>query len=149
MMLLILSADPYEAAKRVPQYYKHKQLLELMQMLSCVVNFGYEKIPQGKKIKEWISRNKLWVYTYAKVLMQDLNLKRSTQIKYKCLLDLLEESCKDFDEWYLTVPNATTGIFRYKEGYECNYESNVELPIEECCKEYEQYLEWKLGVLKK
>ena len=84
MMLLILHKNPCTAASLVPKQYKHKQLLELMQMLSCVVNFGYEKIPQGKKIKEWISKNKLWTYIYAKILMQDCNLKRSTKIKSRC-----------------------------------------------------------------
>ena len=143
-MLLVLDKNPTEAALSVPQELRHKQLLELMQMISCVVNFGYEKIPQGREIKAWICKNKLWVYTYAKVLMQDLNLKRSTQIKYKCLLDLLEESCKDFDEWYLTVPNAKTAIFRYVKEYEdTEYPTNTELPIEVAVKEYERYVKWK------
>ena len=146
-MLLILHEDPYEAAKRVPQYYKHKQLLELMQMLSCVVNFGYEKIPQGKKIKEWMSKNIDWTYIYTKTLFRLVkeHLKEETCIKYKCLIDLLELRTSG----KISVPNATTGIFRYKEGYTSNYESNVELPIEECCKEYEKYLEWKLGAVRK
>ena len=147
MMLLTLDKNPTTAAHKVPKKLKHKQLLELMQMISCVVDFGYNRIPQGKVIKEWISKNKLWVYTYAKVLMQDLNLKRSTKIKYKCLLDLLEESCKDFDEWYLVVPNAKTAIFRFVKEYEgTEYPTNTELPIDVAVKEYEKYLKWK-GVL--
>ena len=148
MMFLILDKNPTEAALSVPESYKHKQLLELMQMLSCVVDFGYDKIPQGKEIKAWISKNKLWVYTYAKVLMQDLNLKRSTKIKYKCLLDLLYEECKDIEGSVpLVVPNIKTAIFRYVKEYEdTEYPTNTELPIDIAVKEYEKYLKWK-GVL--
>lgn len=46
MMLIVLDKNPIEAVKKVPESIKHKQLLELMQMLSCVVGFGYEKLPQ-------------------------------------------------------------------------------------------------------
>lgn len=68
MMLIILDKDPVKAAESLPESIRHKQLLELMQMLSFVVNFGYDKIPQGKKIKEWISDNKVWVCRYTEVL---------------------------------------------------------------------------------
>ena len=145
MFLIILDKNPTEAAYKVPEKYKHKQLLELMQMLSCVMDFGYKQLPNGKEIKAWINKNKLWVYTYAKVLMQEVNLKRSTQIKYKCLLDLLEESCKDFDEWYSIIPNAETAVFRYKEEYSefTKYKTNTELPISIAIEEYERYINWK------
>lgn len=145
MMLLVLDKNPCTAAHRVPEKLKHKQLLELMQMISCVVDFGYKKIPQGKAIKEWICKNKLWVYTYAKVLMHDLNLKRSTKIKYKCLMDLLYEECKDIEESMpLVIPNAHTAIFRYVKEYEdTEYPTNTELPIDVAVKEYEKYLKWK------
>ena len=145
MFLIILDKNPTEAALKVPEKYKHKQLLELMQMLSCVVDFGYKQLPNGKEIKAWINKNKLWVYTYAKVLMQEVNLKRNTQIKYKCLLDLLEESCKDFDEWYSIIPNAKTAVFRYKEEYSefTKYKTNTELPISIAIEEYERYINWK------
>ena len=149
MMILILDKNPTEAALSIPKSYGHKQLLELMQMISCVVDFGYKQLPQGKKLKEWISKNKLWVYTYAKVLMQDLNLKRDTKIKYKCLLDLLYEECKDIEESMpLVIPNAKTAIFRYKKGYEefTSYPTDSELPIDVAVEEYEKYLKWK-GVL--
>lgn len=87
MMLLVLHENPYEAAIRVPKQYKHKQLLELMQMISCIVDFGYKQLPAGKKIKEWIVKNIDWTYVYAKTLFQDkdLNLKEETKIKYKCI----------------------------------------------------------------
>ena len=151
MMLLVLDKNPTEAALSVPQELRHKQLLELMQMLSHVVDFGYEIIPQGREIKAWICKNKVWVYTYAKVLMHDLNLKRSTQIKYKCLLDLLYKECKDIEESMpLVVPNAKTAIFRYVKEYEdTEYPTNTELPIDIAVKEYEKYVEWKEKFWKK
>ena len=91
MTLLILDKNPAEAAKKVPEGIRHKQLLELMQMLSDVLHFGYARIPAGKKLKEWIGKNKEWVLVYAKVLRNNLNLSKETLIKYNCLLDLLEE----------------------------------------------------------
>ena len=57
-MLLVLSKNPHDAALKIPSRLKHKQLLELMQMISCVVDFGYRQLPQGKKIKEWIEKHK-------------------------------------------------------------------------------------------
>ena len=135
MMLLVLHENPYEAAIRVPKQYKHKQLLELMQMLSCVVNFGYEKLPNGKEIKKWIEKNTDWVYVYAKTLMQQVNVTEETRIKYQCLIDLLGLRCSKG-----IVPNATTAIFRYAKGYSCEYETNGELPIDIACKEYKKYL---------
>lgn len=146
MFLIILDKNPTEAAYKVPERYKHKQLLELMQMLSCVVDFGYKQLPNGKEIKAWINKNKLWVYTYAKVLMQEVNVKRNTQIKYKCLLDLLYEDCKDIEETLpLVIPNAKTAVFRYKEEYSefTKYKTNTELPISIAIKEYERYINWK------
>ena len=142
MMLIILDKDPIKAAEKIPDSIRHKQLLELMQMLSCVVGFGYEKLPQGKKIKEWISKYKKWVYYYAETIYEYLDwkqsLKKTTRIKYRCLLDLLWCECEN--EKYV---KPTTAILRYKEGYECKYPTNTELPIEECIREYEKYVEWK------
>lgn len=141
MMLLVLHKNPYEAAISVPKTYKHKQLLELMQMISCVVNFGYKQLPTGEKIKEWITKNIDWTYVYAETLFQDkdLNLKEETKIKYKSLLALLLlKGNGDF-----IVPNALTAIFRYKQGYKCEYESNSELLINIAVEEYKKYLKWK------
>ena len=142
MMLLVLHENPYEAAIRVPKQYKHKQLLELMQMISCIVDFGYKQLPTGKKIKEWIVKNIDWTYVYAKILFQDkdLNLKEETRIKYKCLLDLLLLK----GETYI-VPNAKTAIWRYSKEYESEYPTNSELPIDICVEEYKKYLEWKFN----
>ena len=137
MMLLVLHENPYEAAIRVPKQYKHKQLLELMQMISWIVDFGYKQLPTGKKIKEWIVKNIDWTYVYAKTLFQDkdLNLKQETRIKYKCLLDLLLLK----GETYI-VPNAKTAIWRYSKEYESEYPTNSELPIEVVTELYKKYI---------
>lgn len=138
MFLLVLSSNPVEAAMLVPKRYQHKQLLELMQMLSCVVNFGYEKLPNGKEIKKWIEKNPDWTYMYAKILMQNVNLTEETKIKYKCLIDLLNLKCPK----RLCVPNATTAIFRYVKEYAefTEYNSNSELPIDVAIEEYRKYI---------
>lgn len=143
MMLIILDKDPFKAAHRIPTKIRHKQLLELMQMLSCVVGFGYAKSPNGKEIKNWISRHKLWTYFYCITLFtlfkkEAKNVKEETYIKYKCLIDLIK--CKSTQEQYI---EPTTSILRYKLGYKCAYATNTELPIEQCVKIYEDYVHWK------
>ena len=146
MMLLVLDKNPAEAAEKVPKGIRHKQLLELMQALSDVLHFGYARIPTSKKIKEWIEKHKEWVLVYAKVLRNKLNLSKKTLIKYNCLLDLLEESCRDIEGRIpIIVPNLKTAIFRYVKEYEefTEYSTNAELPIEIAIKEYEKYVEFK------
>ena len=145
MMLLILDKNPYTAAMKVPKGIRHEQLLELMQMLSDVLHFGYAHIPTGKKLKEWIGKNKEWVLVYAKVLGNNLNLSKETVIKYNCLLDLLEESCRDIEGKVAPiVPNLETAILRYVKEYEdTEYPTDTELPIEIAIKEYEKYAEFK------
>ena len=142
MMLLVLDKSPYEAAMLVPDKIRHKQLLELMQMISCIVDFGYKQIPQGKELKEWIGRHIDWVYVYAKTLMEKeyRNLEPETCIKYQALLDLLLLKCT-----HVIVPNLDTAIFRYVEDYAPNtiYISGRELPITEAIPEYKKYVEWK------
>ena len=143
MMLLVLSADPNMAATLIPPKIRHKQLLELMQMISCVVDFGYKQIPQGKDIKEWIEKNTGWVYIFAKRLKAELSnhLSEETNCKYDCLLHLLwlKSGC------VVKVPNIKTAIFRYSKEYTPNtiYISNSELPITEAVPEYRKYLLWK------
>ena len=144
MMLIVLDKDPIEAARKVPASIRHKQLLELMQMLSCVVGFGYEKIPQGKKIKAWISNYKLWVLDYVVTLYELFcetakNPKEETIIKYHCLIDLFYYQCTGGK-----YVEPTTAILRYVKEYDgTSYPTDTELPIEECIREYEKYVEWK------
>ena len=146
MMLLILDKNPHTAAEKVPKGIRHKQLLELMQMLSDILHFGYARIPTGKKLKEWIEKHREWVLVYAKILKDNLNLSKETLIKYNCLLDLLAEKCRDIEGRIpIIVPNLETAIFRYVKEYEefTEYSTNAELPIEIAIKEYEKYVEIK------
>ena len=141
MMLLILSADPVKAAELVPSKIKHKQLLELMQMISCVVDFGYKFLPNAPKMKEWILEHASWVHVYAKNLLNEIREpNEETEIKYKCLLDLLYLKDKS-----VKVPNIKTAIFRYAKEYKGNtiYKTDEELPISEAIKEYKKYAAWK------
>ena len=141
MMLLILSADPVEAAKLIPKKIRHKQLLEIMQMISCVVEFGYIPLSNGKRLKEWILEHAAWMYIFTKRLVDDMKYpNEETKIKYRCLLDLLR--LKDRTP---IVPNIKTAIFRYAKEYKGNtiYKTDEELPIDEAIEEYKKYLEWK------
>lgn len=145
MFLLVLDKNPFKASELIPQRYKHKQLLELMQMISCVVDFGYEKLSQGKDIKEWIKRNQRWVYYFGMHTFRSLynNLSEETRIKYDCILHLLWlYACDNTEDGFLPS-DITTAIFRYKLGYKCEYVSNSELPIEVAVNEYKRYVEWK------
>ena len=138
MMFLILDKNPTEAALSVPPRLKHKQVLELMQMISEVVNFGYKPLPQGKVLKKWIGKHKAWTYAYVKVLMADLNLSKETEIKYNCLLRLLGPAVIG------TVRDLETAIFRYEKEYEgSKYPTDSELPIDIAVEEYKRYLEYK------
>lgn len=112
-------------------------------MLSSIFGFGYHKIPQGKKIREWISNNKVWFLKYITEL-HDLfcetakNPKPQTIIKYRCLISLL--NCECMSEKYI---KPTTAILRYIKGYKCEYPTDTELPIDECIKIYQDYVIWK------
>ena len=145
-MLIVLSADPNMAATLLPHKIRHKQLLELMQMISCVVDFGYKPIPQGKELKAWIEKNAGWVYVFAKRLRNELDrrLAPETRCKYDCLLELLRFKANGA----LKVPDLKTAIFRYAKEYAPNtiYLSNSELPITEAVPEYRKYVIWKDGL---
>lgn len=138
MMLTVLDENPYEAAKKV----QHTQLKELMQMVSCVVDFGYKQLPQGKALKAWIEKHVDWTYVYAKTLVESQykNLKEETRIKYQALLDLLILNCK-----HVIVPNTKTAVFRYVKEYEENteYSTDTELPINVAIEEHKKYVGWK------
>lgn len=142
-MLLILSPNPTDAAYAIPEKLRHKQLLELMQMFSCVVDFGYKQIPQGKEIKKWISNGHIaWCYSFAKLLMFLIkdSLSEETKVKYNCILKLLR-----LKDNRTVVPNLKTAVFRYTKEYASNtiYTSGSELPITEAILEYKEYAKWK------
>ena len=148
MMLLIMDKNCFKASDLVPKEYKHKQLLELMQMISCVVGFGYKQIPQGKEIKEWITKNLRWVYSYANKMFRCIypKLSEETRVKYDCLLHLLWVLYfAETDDYCIPQREITTAIWRYNKEYKSEYPTNSELPIDVVTELYKDYIEWKLN----
>lgn len=143
MMLIVLDKNPILAAQLVPNNLKFKQLLELAQMIcSCGYSNIYKKIPQGKKIQEWIKRNPTWVKEYATELLEVC--KKNTNIKHKTVCDITAIICSmPIVLWVLPIETA---IFRYKKDYTgTTYATDTELPIDEAVREYKKYMEWKNG----
>lgn len=143
MMLIVLDKKPIQAAKLVPDNLKFKQLLELAQMLcSCGFSKVYKKIPQGKKIQEWIKQNPSWAKEYAIELF--LWCKENIKMQEKTSDDLFE-IITSLPSYYRVNP-IKTAIFRYNKNYKgTTYATDSELPINEAVKEYEKYMEWKNG----
>lgn len=140
MMLLILDKNPITAGLLVPDKIRFKQLLELCQMIcSCGYSDVYKKIKQGQNIQEWIKNNYTWVRRYAETLLhwceKNVNLKPKTREDFNKIINSMPHT-------YFVLP-IRDAILRYKEGYECEYPTNTELPIEECIREYEKYIMWK------
>lgn len=141
MMLIVLDSNPVNAANKVPDKLKFKQLLELAQMIcSCGYSNIYKKIPQGKAIQEWIKKNQSWVKTYAAVLY------------YWCLenINLKEKTMSDLFSIFASIPNEAdlnceikTAVFRYNKKYKSIFPSDTEITIENAIEEYKKYLEWK------
>ena len=147
-MLVICDRKPEENAlyirKHTNKNYLFKSLLELAQLIcSCGISQVYKPIKQGKELQAWILKNKLWTYRYYRSLLLlcliDLNLKPKTAVDLK----KIEYDLADSIEKKKRITYPKTAIFRYKKGYNSNYKSNSELPIEECIKEYKEYLKWK------
>ena len=142
MFLLILDKDPIKAAQLIPDKLKFKQLLELCQLI-CGAGYSnvYKKINQGKEIKTWIVRNPIWVKKYALTLYE----------LCKNIVNMSIKTQKDFIDIISSIPyemykdkQPCNGIFRYSKNYISNYVSNVELPIDECIKQYKEYVAWKV-----
>lgn len=146
MMLIIASKNPLEAVKYLNEHtnknFCFKQLIELCQLLAgCGITDKMQPINQGRAIMDWILRNKYWVFIYFSFLSRwakySVKMKRSTLVKIKGVgLDLFR-SIREFDK------PITTAIFRYRKGYECEYESNSELPIDVAVEEYKKYIKYK------
>ena len=143
MMLIVLDKNPVKAAQLVPNKLKFKQLLELCQMIcSCGLCDVYKKIPQGKKIQEWIKRNPTWVFEYA------------SELFYYCYdnIKMTPKTCDDIRKirdslsiyYYDYSCKIKTAIFRYKKGYSgTTYATDTELPVDVAVREYKKYMEWK------
>lgn len=142
MMLIVLDKNPVYAAELVPDKLKFKQLFELGQLIcGAGISDVFKPVRQGKALKEWIKSNPYWIYCYFRVLLDwaclNTKIKLETRYKLKCIKEDL------WNSFEVCKHDIQTAIFRYKKEYECNYESNAELPIDIAIKEYEKYLKWK------
>lgn len=142
MMLIVLDKNAEQAALKVPDKLKFKQLLELAQMIcSCSYSDVYKKIPQGKKIQEWIMLNQVWTKTYAWTLYkwccENINMKNQTRFDFITIISGIPVS-------FCPTCNAMTAVFRYSKDYtNTTFATDTELSIEEAVTEYERYMEWK------
>lgn len=141
MMLIVLDSNPVDAANKVPDKIKFKQLLELAQMIcSCGYSDIYKKIPQGKKIQEWIKKNPSWVKTYFSILylwcLKYINMKEKTMADFFSILASIPEPT-DLDG------KIDTAIFRYNKNYKSIFPSDAEITVGNAIEEYKKYLEWK------
>ena len=155
MMFLILDETPLGSVdyllKHTNEKYLKKQVLELLQLI-CSAGYSnvYKKIPQGKAIQDWIKAdhtNQLYVFYYLEyafyLLYNELN---PIPEKYdQIFLDYME-SIKLYNWDQCNCTDIKTAIFRYQKQYKeyTTYETNIELPIDICIKEYRKYLKWKI-----
>ena len=147
MMLILCSDIPKENVeyliKHTNKNFVFKSLLELLQLVcSAGISDVFRPLQQGIKLREWILEHKSWTYWYCMFLydycIYNLNLKFATIYKIKTIIRDLHNSTNVF-----IVEMPSHAIFRYKQGYKSKYETNSELPIYECCKEYKKYIDWK------
>ena len=151
MMLIICSDKAVDSVEYIIDHtnkrFVWKQMLELCQLLAtCGVTERMKPLKQGKQICEWIKReeNISFVFIYYCYLLNycKYNIKMLPETYFKMLRisdDLLEKVLKTKKPY----SPIKTAIFRYKKGYECEYASNSELPIDIAIEEYKKYLEWK------
>lgn len=151
MMLLICSKYPKDnvdyLVENTNKNFVFKNLLELSQLLAGAgITNEMRPVKQGKEIMDWIKRNPNWVFTYYKYLFawcsKNVNMQPQTIVKF-CNIrrDLLNYTCSyKFSSINKPIADA---VFRYKKGYDCEYESNTTLDIETAICQYRKYLKWK------
>ena len=149
MMLIFCDKNPFVAANYLIEHtnknFVFKQLLELGQLVcSCGYSKVYKSVRQGKAIQEWIKKNKLWVYRFYSVLWFWCMGNTKMTSKTACDLYSIRGDLYSFmksNRKRIIYPKIA--IFRYKQGYECEYESNSELPIDIAIEQYRKYIDWK------
>ena len=148
MMFLVCEKSPENNIKYLIDYtnknYIFKNLLELCQLLAgCGITDKMKPIRQGQKIISWIKQNPCWVFSYFQGLYmwccEHINMKLETRAKFYDIQEDLLNYAFNYKLKYGDKP-ITTAIFRYKQGYECEYETNSELPIDICCQQYRKYI---------
>ena len=168
MMLIIADKDPKLAVDYLVEHtnknFAFKQLLELGQLVSsCGISDVYKKVNQGKELQEFCKQYIEWIYYYYENLcvwcknnikMQQRTKTRISEIRadifIKC--EVYKKKHKIIDSGHRIgfeielapiIYDLPSAIFRYKQGYECEYKSNSELPIDIATVEYKKYLNWK------
>lgn len=145
MMLIICDKSPDKAVdwlvENTNKNFCFKQLLELGQLVcSCEISNVYKKINQGKSIQEWIKRNKLWTLRFYNHLFFFWCLCYiHAKPKTFCDLDKIRNDLWDNTEHRKRINYPKSAIFRYKQGYESEYTTNSELPIDIACELYKKY----------
>lgn len=143
-MLVLCSDIPKENVKYLIEHtnknFVFKSLLEVLQLVcSAGISDVFCPLKQGKLLQKWVLEHKSWTYWYImflyKYCVENLNMKFETIYKFKTIIRDLHNSTDVF-----TIEMPSHAIFRYKQGYESEYETNSELPIDICCEEYKKYL---------
>lgn len=145
MMFIILNKDPHIAAWEIPNKIKFKQLIELGQLIcSAGISDVYKKIPQGKKLQEWITKNPTYTLRYYAALHSFciMNIKMSMQTEYK-ILQIYKDLHKYEQNHKYRLIRPETAIFRYAKGYKSIFPTNSELHIENAIEAYTEYMKWK------
>jgi hypothetical protein len=133
---------PTTSAYKIPDKYKFKMLIELGQLICSVgISDVYKKINQGKELQEWVNCNKSWVYFYFSYLFDWAKHKSGLKLK-ESTITKLNSIQEDFAIVTLFMPIVvpTDAYFRYHKDYKCEIASKTLLPLEECIKQYEDYL---------
>ena len=145
MMLQIFDRTPMLSAdwliNNTDKRYIFKSLLELAQLVcSTGISNVYKPVKQGKELKNWINNHKLWTARYYCILYHWVS--GHINCKVKTLRDLYEiylDLCESL-EHHKRCHIPKTAIFRYKKGYNSEYSTNSELPIDVCIREYRKYI---------
>ena len=165
MMLIICDKSPDKAVGWLVEYtnknFVFKQLLELGQLVSSVgISDVYKKINQGKSLQEFCKKHIEWIYYFYEYLylwckdnvkMQQRTKTRMQEIRAdlfcNCKIEAIKRKIMNsghrigFDIEIRPIKyDLDTAIFRYKNGYECEYSSNSELDIDLCCSLYRDYI---------
>ena len=152
--IFICDKNPYKAAEYLIEHtnktFVFKSLLELCQLIcSAGISDVYKKVNQGKELQEWILKNKEFIFVYFNELFNWVKHNIGISVKTwekiaKIQTDLYFSSKK------IAWDYPKTAIFRYVKEYAemTEYESNSELPIDECVECYRKYVSWKEDSLK-
>ena len=145
MMFIILDKDPHIAAWEIPNKIKFKQLIELGQLIcSAGISDVYKKIPQGKKLQEWITKNPTYTLRYYEALYSfcTMNINMSVQTERK-ILQIRNDLHKYEQNHEHRLIRPKTAIFRYAKEYKSIYPTDSEITIKNAIEAYKVYMEWK------